>query len=672
MRLLRNKFAAGFLLLAFTLGAFVFPQPKNAHALFGLSCMPFLCLDPIQDVSGTISSVGDTITGVATPITAGTTTAKLVVDGTPIERAITDVILTPTICDSFANANLLLDTLDSVGGALAGADKAKLTNTFFIQYKVESTRSQLRDCWMPLEIIAQSAKGATNSQAQNLEQNRTLIAQKKQTLTLQLTDYEKQKKQSFQDVFQAIALNFAMEAFKQVTIKGVNELVDKLKINGYLKYADALATQVYSIDYIKQNYSGDKQRELIAASLFKSQALNDIPAVSNAVSIAKQSARKFQTYSKDLDWQNPKYWGKVSGVADERVWPEYHMMVGFSDAQSAIVNGKANAQAEVQNGKGFKSMRNCKDVTSVQQKIDSDLAASNKKVEEAEITLGLLQLAESNPVDIQRAEQALQAVLKEAESVQVKSNGGLAEACEAITQPANFLAETTTKWLDSFIQQQTNFKAENMTLFGTLASKLATTVFKDIINGKGGSVLKELKNSIVPIGMSAAMQGVISASGSGGPVNYDENGGDSGMVTGDNSTIRFSYTNQPNNKLILKVKFEASDDVIPKSLKITISEVADPNKKTTNIIELTSRDFTVSNGLVVGTVELDDVRPSKKSNYSVTLRGIKRSVGTTLLDLVTATVVVPAGTVAGAYIQTSGSGVAKTNVFMPRGPEVKY
>ncbi len=680
MSFFQHKILIGFTVLAVTLSAFVFPQPKNAYALFGIDGCFIFC--PLQLAEDTISaganltSAGaDVVTGGATTatvgttgVTAGVTTSKLIVDGTPIERAITDTVLSPTICDQFANANLLLDTIDSVGNTLAGSDKAQLSNTFFISYKVESTRSQLRDCWMPLELISQTAKGGTNSQAQNLEANRTLIAQKKQTLTLQLTDYEKQKKESLQDVFEAIAFNFAMEAYKQVTVKGVNELVDKLKINGYLEYADALATQVYSVDYIKKNFSQDKQRELIAASLFKSQALNDIPAFNNAVAIAKQKASQYNKYADQFDWNNPKYWGDVAGAADERAWPEYQMMVGFGDAQAARVNGIQNAQAEIQNGKGFKGMRNCKDVTSQQAQIDKNLTDANIKVEQAQVTLTLLYSALNyKQSDVDKAKQDLDNAIAEAKRIQNSSNGGLAKSCDAITQPANFLAETTSDWLSSFIKQNAEINTANTTLFGTLATKLSTSLFKDIINGKGGSALKELGGNLIPIGVAGGLQGIIGAGGSSG----DPNTGTSGIVIGDGATMVVNYKKLSGNKLEIEIKFETSDDVVPKSFQVVITEVSNPAKKTTNIIDILPSDFDTANGLVTGKVILDDVIPAKNSNYAITFRGLKRSVGVTLFNFATASVVVPAGTVAGVTTTApSYNSVPKTNVFMPRGPEV--
>ena len=653
-----------FVLAAFVLGGFVFPQPKNAHAFLGIDWCGqwFICLNPVGDPAAVTSAGANTVTAGATPVTAGATTAKLVVDGTPVERAVTDVLLTPTVCDSFANANLLLDSLDSVGNALAGADKAKMSNTFFISYKVESTRSQLRDCWMPLEIVAQSAKGATNSQAQNLEANRALIANKKQTLTLQLTDYEKQKKESFTDVFEAIGFNFALEAYKQVTIKGVNEVVDKLKINNYGKYIDALATQVYSIDYIKKNFSKDKQRELIAASLFRNQALGDITGLSNAVTLAQQKSKQYKVDPASLNWGNNNFWGRVSGAADERVWPEYHMLTGRSDASQAIASGRETARSGTA-GKGFKDVRNCNDVTAQQAQIDTDLAAAGKKLEETEIAAALLQLSESNAYDIAAAQSEYDAAAAEYKRVQDNSHGGLAEAGCAVLQPAEFVARTTSDWLKSFIDQNTDIKTTNVSLFGSLAGKLANTLFKDIIQGRGGSALNDLGSSLIPLGISAGLQGAINAGSqgaSGNDASGPAGGGSPLPVVGDNATVTFTYTSAPNNKIVLNVKFEASDDVIPKSLRIAVAEVGNPANTTAETVDILPGDFKVTNGLITGAVVFDDVRPAKNSTYTVTLRGIKRSVGVSLLDLVSSTITVSGGSVAGAY------------TFLPRGPEPFY
>lgn len=667
-----KKLAAAVAVFVFVFASLSFQAPNKAHALFGIDgCFVFCPIQLVEDTisagANVVSAGADVVTGASTTSTAVTTgittaveTTELVVTGTQAERAVTDTILTPTFCDAFANANLFLDTLDTVGNSLAGSDKAQIGNTFFISYKVESTRRQLQSCWVPLETAAQTAKGVTISQAENLEANRTLIATKKQTLTNQLVEYEKIRKQSFQDVFEAIAYNFAMEAFKQVTIKGVNEMVDKLKINGYLKYADALATQVYSIDYIKKNFSKDKQRELIAASLFKNAALGDITGLNNAVGIAKQKASEYNvTEEMVADWSSPRYWGTVAGAADERIWPEYHMLVGRSDAQLAMANGKKSAESEIQNSQGFKGMRDCKDVTSQQAQIDANIAAANRKVEEAEAVIGLL-TADSTDEDRELARLEYRRAVEEAKQVQGRSNGGLAEACGVITNPAGSLADMATEWVSGLIGQNFDIKGSG-SLFGSLAGKLGSTLLNDLLNGRKGSVLDDLKNGLVPLGISAGLQAVINSNNNSGPggdnTNNSSGGGSMLPVIGDGATMVFTYTYPSANQLALKIKFEVSDNIVPKSLRIVSTDSRGTND---DIFEIKTSDYVQANGLITGTIILDSDRPTRETKYTVTFRGLKRDVGVTLFNLVTATVTVPApGTVSGAY----------TSVFMPRGPE---
>jgi hypothetical protein len=515
-----RKAVAVFALLIFTFGSFMFAQPKQAHALFGIDFCGtfFICLDPINDVSGVVSAGANTTTAGASTVTAATNTTKLVVDGTPAERAVTDVLLTPTICDAFANANLLLDTLDSAGNALAGADKTKLTNTFFISYKVESTRSQLRDCWLPLELIAQNAKGVTNSQAQNLEANRTLIASKKQTLTLQLVDYEKQKKQSFQDIFEAIAFNLGQAAVNEAAVKGVNSLVDNLKIGDYGRYADALATQVFNIQEIKKNSRGDQEKELIAASLYRATITGDASNLNTATALASQKAKQYNVDPDNLDWSDPSYWNKVSVAGDERTWPQYHILNGQDTVNKSVASAHELAHAEMATSEGFKSMRNCTDITSQQQQIDADLAAASTKMQEAELTLAIAQ-ERSDATVLAQARQAYVAAQTEYKAAQAKSNGGFAVACGAITKPAQLISQTATKWLGTLFDQNSTYNSANPTLLGSLISKFSKRLFDDILDGnnRNGSVLNDVGDSLIPVGVNAGLQGIISAAANNTP-----------------------------------------------------------------------------------------------------------------------------------------------------------
>jgi hypothetical protein len=507
---LYKKIIAALAVFVFIAGSLYFPLPKKAQAGFlGLDWCGtfFVCLDPGSIPSTVISATKNTTTAAASVVSAGANSTKLIVDGTPAERAITDTLLTPTTCDAFANKDLLLDTLDSAANALAGADKTQMANTLFISYRVESTRSQLRDCWVPLELISQTAKGISNSQGQNLEANRALIATKKQTLTQQLTDYEKQKKQSFQDIFEGIAYSIGGAAVNAAATKGLDAL-NNLKIGDYDKYIQAVSTLVYTPQQIMSNTAGNPTQGLIAAELFKADKDKDEAALKTATVLAKSEADKYRVDPVDLNWDSDSltYYDRLGNSADPRVWPETHMTQARSTLEHSAAVSTELAHAEVANGSGYRSIRPCANTTAQQNQIDTNLNAAANKVEEADIARAIAQERGSDTLTRSRLEQEYQTAVAELKALQEKSTGGFALPCGPITKPSDLVANAANQWLATLFHQNSNFNSANPSLLSTLVNKLGQTLFNDVLNGQSGSILSDLGNNITPIAIAAGTQ----------------------------------------------------------------------------------------------------------------------------------------------------------------------
>lgn len=506
----RKKITVSIAILIFAVGGFYFPQPKKAQALFGIDWCGewFICLNPLSDVPNIVSATENGITSGATTVSAGIDTAKFASDGTPWERIVTDAALSSTFCDSYGDANLFLDAADRAGKIIAGADKSSVSNTFFPTYKVESTQAIINTCWVPLNKAAQIAKGGTISQAENVEHNRALAASEEKAAEAKLVEYEKAQDQGFSDVFQGIMYNFTAAVAKEAAVKGVNALTKTLGNRDPFQLAKALTNQVYAIQQINDNYGGNEEGMLIAASLLKNKTLGDVTGLTTAVNLSNEQARKYQVPPSAMIWSDPNFYTKMATAGDENAWSQVQLMKADDKATAALTLGHEMAHAEMQTGNGYKNIRSCSDVTAQQTKVNADLAAATTKVDEAYTTVQILsgifgadlETAQKNYADAQTALAAVKA--KVGSSIIAPCPKGIITSAQTVSNAAD-------KWLATLFDQ-TKFNTANPTLAGTIASKLGKSLFDGLFNGSSGSTfgstLIDTGKSLIPFGISAGLQ----------------------------------------------------------------------------------------------------------------------------------------------------------------------
>jgi hypothetical protein len=519
MTLAFKRISISILVLSIVCGGLVYPHHQT-KAFFGIPCPPFFCADPPQEIEGAATTVTTGVTSVSTTTNAAVSTAKFVADGTPWERVVTDQLLNPTYCDKFNDSNIFLDLADRAGKVIAGSDKTDVSNTFFPAYKVDSTLNQLTACWVPLSIAVDNAKGASISQSDNIEHNRTIINQKKADLQTQLAQYEQQEDQAFSDVFEGIMYNFTMAVQQEASIRGIKTLSNVLGNRDPDLLKQALQSQIYGIQEINKSAKGNERTRLIASSLYKNQVLGDLTGLTTAKNLAAVEASKYQVPPDTLDWTSPDYWGKVADAGDERAWSETHILTGMSDVDRFLADSEKMAQQEMQSGNQFKNVRTCTDKTAEQTKINSDLAAATKKVGEAALALqilknqgggntGISDVDRAIKDQIDQAQQVYDAAVQALNDLQNKVGTGLLEPCDRnIKTLAKEAHDASDKWMQSLFDQ-TKYNTTHPTLAGKIASKLGKTLADELFGIQNGTTfggfLSNTANSLLPVGINEGL-----------------------------------------------------------------------------------------------------------------------------------------------------------------------
>lgn len=298
------------------------------------------------------------------------------------------------------------------------------------------------------------------------------------SVSQRIEDLRARLSMSVKDVLKAIAIQLVLNFSQKLTTNLVNKLVLKYKINNYLRYADAIATQVYDIDYIKKNYP-DKENQLILASILKNDGVQN--GVMPFVRMKAESALGF--IPDQLTFSDPDYYVKLAKVGTGAADP-YFIQTVFNDRASQVRSqSTTQAQSEISQGKGFIAPRNCRDVTQQQANIDQQNIKLSYQVDLDMRTLESLKNAGANAEEIAKGQQALatsQAALKRLPQSVPQA---IVTPCEAINNPGAFVGDTITDYLNQHLQQASNIKSENMPFWGQFLTGVANNLISNVIEG---------------------------------------------------------------------------------------------------------------------------------------------------------------------------------------------
>lgn len=351
-------------------------------------------------------------------------------------------------------------------------------------------------------------------------------------LSAKIASLEQRVSSGWKDIAKATVLSMILKVNQNVTTNLLNRAINKYKINDYLKYADAVATQIYSMKYLNQMYPDDSQDSVKKKMILRAILMNDGTQYATATlrNAAQSQVRNF--VGKICDSSKGAYeYGTLQNLkciaaqASEEASPVQQMDRILEEALRAKAAGDKAAQDEMADGKGYAPVRNCSGAVSEQEFVDrqyrqvsTDVVVAQKVLDQL-LTARDANLARVNAATDLTDEQKAQQIAKvdadiqkardevvKAQSAEKKlldsyigakdatgqpqldstgkpKRGAIVDICEAIASPANFIAGSLDSFLKQHLEQATQLKTENLPFFAQFFSNVASNFLSRVIIG---------------------------------------------------------------------------------------------------------------------------------------------------------------------------------------------
>ncbi len=345
-------------------------------------------------------------------------------------------------------------------------------------------------------------KPGTFEESQNLQKLITHYGDIQTQLSGKIESLNARASASWKDVLKAVMVKMILTLNKNLTTELVNGLVQKYRIEDYLAYGDAVATQLYSMKYINENYSGDARTQMMLRSLVQSQKFPEKAAT--AMTFANQMAQEQLNKScdgvKDIESSDTEsYLRCISAYGQAETSPAYQYMQALDKTSVVLAAAKNSTAQEIATSNGFAPPRDCSGSVAAQQQIDSSYDQAVSDLETAKRTTELLLDAYTkNPTPAQEAEYnkafaAEQIAEDKLNNLSKNTKTPVIDICKAITAPSNFVSDQINNFLKQHLDQASQLKSDNLPFYANFLSDVASNFLTNlIVGGKStGQVFKE-------------------------------------------------------------------------------------------------------------------------------------------------------------------------------------
>jgi hypothetical protein len=444
------------------------------------------------ELAGKATQTGFLLSGLNNPLDAGA-------------RAGTDIA--GSACTGIETAEKIAATADSFGDftAVGGSpvESVKLTAKIAALESVRTCRVANKEALLKLPSL--SVVGATEVAKRQNDLSAEISA-----LGIRIDNLTARKNASIKEVLKAVLVRIVLNLNKSLTTELVNNMVDKYRIEDYLAYGDAVATQVYSAKFINENYKGDARNQMMIRAALLSEKL---PSQAKVVAaFANQKAEEYLgeecgsvngTAAAVSSQDDPAKFARcLAAYGNAQANPAYHK--SQADDQAAVVKAaaKSAAQNELDSSNGFAPARNCSGAVSQQQQIDAqyEKAASDYALY-ARVVNNLEQALEANPPtttqeEYDKAQNAYAQAKADYEALSASGTGSkIIDICEAISTPGEFVSQRIGDFLTQHLNQASSLQADNLPFYADFISGVASNFLTNIITGRGGSKTQVLKEA---------------------------------------------------------------------------------------------------------------------------------------------------------------------------------
>lgn len=394
-----------------------------------------------------------------------------------------------------------------------------------------------------LQATAVLSKGVNEqlsyqNQMLNLQNNRKQMADR-------LDSLKKQRDASLGDFARAFVIGLIHDLSLSVTNQVASKLVDKFHINNYLAYADTVANQVYSIDYIKKNYP-DNQNQLIVGSLYRA-VYNKIPsaAITANQNIVAQAAKYGgpECISGALI-NDPDFVFKMAKCGSTLANPQYLKMEYMNKVQDTRQAAMKAAEQDV-NTSDYYPGRDCKDTLGQQQQFDEQAKTLAEDANKWQAVYQQLVANRGSQADIEQAKTNWMNAQDKASTLTNRdSNEILLKTCEGITNPGKLVQNFVDGLLKNQLDSTNQLTKEDLPSYLVYLKNVVGTMVENLIFGKGSfkTVLKEAGLSALSQ-VGPTISGIISNAGS-----------NSGAI--EIYTVKEGTDSPKNEKLVAGEKYE--------------------------------------------------------------------------------------------------------------------
>lgn len=513
MKFIAVKFSVVILLVA--LLATSFPA-KPVHAQFVVEFGP----TATTLISGILTS---------TTTTAVATTGTALVSGIPGIGAATVNSARAALggtCLATITALQASDAVDSFLDAAASTTLSVIGGSPFEFTKVNAKLAKATAAKVCVDTYVEALSaipGVTFEISNEVQREQDKYTKISNSLRQQIQDLGAQQNASAKDIMKAFMVKLVLNLNKNLTTKVVNNLLQEYKIDDYLAYGDALATQVYAMKYIDQNYKGDARTQMMMRSLIQSEKVPGKARV--AAAFANQQAKEYITNAcgsvGQLDAQDQSSLNCLAAYGNEQSSPMFKYLNALDTSSKIQTEAKKTAQAEIAQSNGYAPPRDCSGSLADQQRID---ASSDQAANEVVIAANILaQLQEAllsgktTQAEVDKAQAAFDAADKKMSDLVSKDvESPVIDICKAIDSPASYVGNSIQKFLDQHIDQGSKLESENLPFFATFLADLTGNFLTNLLTGgkKSSKIFKEAGVAALGAGI-ASVPTLIGNSGSG-------------------------------------------------------------------------------------------------------------------------------------------------------------
>ncbi len=483
------------------------------------------------------------------------------------------------------SCKILVEQLSSSGGLDQFINSTKQTPSFWqsiigggaAEASGAATQAQViqrgLDCVNDYLAYLEGTEIETLIQGQEIQREQAKFSEIATAMVDQIYALNARASAGWKDVAKALMVKTLLSVNKNVTSELANKVVQKYKINDYLAYGNALATQVYAMKYIDQNYEGDVRTQMMMRSLIQSEKVPQQARV--AAAFANQQAKEYVAARcngiSELDATNASSLNCLASYGNEQASPMFKYLNALDTSKQIKNEAQKTAQAEISQSDGFAPPRNCGGSVEQQKQIDTQLQTAADEVAAAQAVLDRLGTAlasgQTTQAEYDKAEAALWAADDKLQALPESVNDPVIDICDAIDSPAKYISNQVSDWVGKLTDSASDLKPENLPFYASFLSDVASNFLTNLLTG-GKSTSKVLKEA----GISALGQAV--GSSVGGTTTPGTGPGASGSSTGDVSITAVGANGQsvtslvPGQTYTIRANFSAIKNQNPSRVEI--------------------------------------------------------------------------------------------------------